>query len=450
VIDDQGRHVGKWGDRVRFSRRHGGIAYRPNEVLVFGEHGRAAAERRLGDRLARVHPLLYSRDARAPLFRVHGTFEPLALVEDLRLEGVVAQPNHVLFAHGCGCGCCCPPHPADRCGGIAGSPVYASPVYASPVYASPVYASPVYASPVYASPVYASPVYASTLQPTGHHRSSAVPADGPALPPLAPNAHPPVEPRVVVLDTGLASPPFRPAALGGLAAAPIDTDSPDEDHDGLLDPAAGHGSFIAGLILQLAPGCTITVDRVLSTMGDGDEASIVDQLAAIDPGTDLVNLSFGGYTIDGMYALEAAIRDLQANGRTVVVSSAGNDAVCRPTYPAVIPGVIGVGALGPDGPARFSNYGPWVRACAPGVDLTSTFFTGFNGAETSTGGAPDPDLFDGWAVWSGTSFSAPVVVAALARHMQWFGGTAVDAVARVIDAPGLLRIPDLGTVVNLA
>ncbi|HEU4701597.1 MAG TPA: D-alanyl-D-alanine carboxypeptidase, partial [Conexibacter sp.] len=31
--------------------------------------------------------------------------------------------------------------------------------------------------------------------------------------------------------------------------------------------------------------------------------------------------------------------------------------------------VLGVGALDDDGPAWFTNHGPWVQACAPGVDV---------------------------------------------------------------------------------
>jgi subtilisin family serine protease len=218
-----------------------------------------------------------------------------------------------------------------------------------------------------------------------------------------------------------------------------------------LDPAAGHGTFIAGLVDQVAPGCDITVHRVLSTFGDGDEAGIVDCLDALvidDPHHTIVNLSFGGYVLDHPYALARAIRHLQATG-VVVVSSAGNDATCRPTFPAALPGVVGVGAIGPNGPAPFTNYGPWVRACAPGVDLLSTFFDHWNGSDPTGANGQDPDAFVGWALWSGTSFAAPVVVGALARVMVEAGCTAREAVTRVVDAPALMRIPNLGTVVNV-
>jgi hypothetical protein len=53
-------------------------------------------------------------------------------------------------------------------------------------------------------------------------------------------------------------------------------------------------------------------------------------------------------------------------------------------------------------------------------------------------------------MWSGTSFSAPIVAAAIVREMTRGGGTARDAADRLLRAPGLLRLPDLGVVVNLA
>ncbi|MEY2402927.1 MAG: hypothetical protein QOD38_478 [Acidimicrobiaceae bacterium] len=451
-----------WAGRVAFASGPEPFAYVPGEVVVGGRRGRDIASELFGSRLDDIEPVFPSREEGAGQFFVMRTNEELdaiTVVHDLRLEGVVAQPNHVLFAHG---DCCCGVHPADRGQGCVGaspvyaspvyaspvyaSPVYASPVYASPVYASPVYASPVYASPVYASPVYASPVYASDLQATGKHHSSARPAAGPgAVVRTAPAGA--YRPRVTVLDTGLARDGLRPQSLDGVLHQGASwQEGPDDDGDQYLDPAAGHGTFISFLIDTLCPGCDITADRVLTNYGEGNEVAIARRIDEAD--TDLLNLSFGGYAMEHMNVLAAAVRGAQVRG-TVVVASAGNDGTCRATFPAALPGVIGVAAIGPSGPARFSNYGPWVRACAPGVDMVSGFFTVFDGAGPAPAGGTDPDNFAGWARWSGTSFSAPVVVAALARELQ-HGLTSAQAVSRVIDAPGLLRLADMGTVVNLA
>src|SRR4029453_4295642 len=83
---------------------------------------------------------------------------------------------------------------------------------------------------------------------------------------------------VVVLDTGLALPAFHSTALGALlpllSSTPNDGDQPDDDGGLDLDPAAGHGTFIAGLIQQVAPGTSVLLRRVLHAEGDGDEVQI--------------------------------------------------------------------------------------------------------------------------------------------------------------------------------
>ena len=448
--DTRSRPSGKWTERVAFSddSPEGPFAYAPGVVLTTNPSEALKAAGGLPD----------NQSARAR--RTLGLFtelvdvaDPIALVRELRLLGIVAQPDHVFFAH---CGPCCPPHPATACApGAAASPVYATPVYATPVYATPVYATPVYATPVYATPVYATP--ASPVRRTGVRRSSARPIPADADTSLASEAagHAAADgaPLVIVLDTGLAGtmPPPALERLSVTKATALDVDAPDEDGNDLLDPASGHGTFIAGIVKQVAPGSRVVLHRVLSTMGDGHESNIVECLTSMpipDPQRTVVNLSFGGPVLEQAFAMEWAIRKLQARG-VVVVASAGNDGSCRPAYPAAFPGVVSVGAVGPNGPAPFSNYGPWVRACAPGVNLMSTFFKGYDGNEPPGPTGVNPDAFDGWALWSGTSFAGPVVAGALARTILLENCTAAEAVKRVIDEPALMRIPNLGTVINV-
>jgi subtilisin family serine protease len=248
---------------------------------------------------------------------------------------------------------------------------------------------------------------------------------------------------------GIAQTLYEMALVGG------DPDVPDAaPQDGFVDSCAGHGTFIAGVIAQHAPGCRIEVRSLADPSGAVSEAEVMAEVMAEankDPECrpDYLNLSFGGRSWDGsaMAGLQAAISSAQLAG-IVIVASAGNDGECHPTYPAALPGVVSVGAIGPDGPAEFTNYGPWVRCCAPGVDVVSTFFTDFDGL-TSAGVGGDPDRFEGWACWSGTSFSAPAVVGALIREQLLTDCSPQQAVERLIDAPGLLRIPGLGTVVNI-
>jgi hypothetical protein len=490
--EELGNLHGPWEGRVAVADGPAGYAHRPGAVIVHGPDALASALAMLG---------LSEGEATVPLGMDTLGFQVIEhqslrgreawLVAELALRGFRSSLDHVMFADSSAWSCCC-----GGCGDGQpfASPVYASPVYASPVYASPVYASglyastthasPVYASPVYASPVYASPVYASGYRRTGRRTNSARPAEaGDAwhVPPAwAEAAH---GPNVLVLDTGLAweapNPEKQPPMIPEIPAylerlgrpARWDVDWPDGPpagpSDGQLDPAAGHGTFVAGLIERLAPGCQLGVGKVLSGFGDGREWLIGLRLLWISAfgfpirGPDgqeryrvsldhaVVNLSFSGYASWDMLFLGAVIRYLQDLHGAVFVASAGNDGSCRPTFPAAFPGVIGVGGLGPSGPAGFSNHGPWVRACAPAMDLVSCTFRDWNGPIEPLPGSPDPDHFKGWARWSGTSFAAPIVAGAIAREMVLSGSTARDAAARVVDAPWLLRLPGLGTVVNL-
>jgi len=380
------------------------------------------------------------------------------VVIQMRRLGFSVDPNHVLFVHGgstghgsCGYSCTC-----GRAGSMEANPLFASSVAANPLFASSVAANPLFASSVAANPLFASPLFASNYQRSGEQPSSARPAMPPKDLPVA--VLPSGVARAFILDTGLASdlPPFLDVG-NHPGTAPGDRDHADESGDGFLDPASGHGTFIAGILEQFAPEQDVRVARVLSTFGDGDVATIagrLDELRTSNLINDqtVINLSFGGYTDDDMPTLEVAIKLVQAAG-AVVVASAGNDGVCRPTYPACLPGVISVGSIEPNGRAYYSNHGDWVRACAPGTDLTSAFFKKYNGGMPGVPDTEPPidaDLYQEWATWTGTSFAAPVVTAALMRHIALTGGTAEEAVAYVIDNPSLLRYPGLGTVVNLA
>jgi len=288
--------------------------------------------------------------------------------------------------------------------------------------------------------------------------------------------------NVLVIDTGV-NPSIKPAGSASskysasanearlqLAAVTSESDPDpwDDDHNRLLDPFSGHGTFIAGLIARLAPGASITVDGQMTSYGDTDDAVLAKALIhrfaeAKTPPYDIVSMSFSGYSEDDdpPIALSQAIAHIQSKYRTdedleppyefigervVFVAAAGNDSSCRPTWPATFESVISVGALGSNGPAPFTNYGPWVQACAPGVDIISTFFDLTDAQAREDGGD-----FDGWAQWSGTSFSAPIVAAEIAWEWMTRGRVgAVGATATwVLQRKALYRYPWLGAVVNV-
>lgn len=276
-------------------------------------------------------------------------------------------------------------------------------------------------------------------------------------------------PRVLVLDTGirtvsptdltLENPALQesvkldPATFIALPPPAIDDEDEIDDDEVFsagherLDFEAGHGTFVAGIIRQVCPDADIYIGGVLSSFGDGDVLGLLARLeTALDNHKepfDFVVMALGAYMEAGdVGLLERALRRLIPR-RTLVVSAAGNQASSRPYYPAALDDVIGVGALGEDGRAWFSNFGGWVDACAPGIDVVSTFFMDWD--EKSDQGVAH---YRGWARWSGTSFSAPKVVGVLAQEMYLTQCSARTAWTRLSDYR-LLRVPDLGTVFNV-
>jgi hypothetical protein len=229
----------------------------------------------------------------------------------------------------------------------------------------------------------------------------------------------------------------------------------------------GHGVFIAGIVRQVVPDAQVLSVRIMHSDGivyEGDLICalrlLVDRVAAAtaDGGdmtqmVDVLSLSFGYFSetrADEIYTsgLWEVLDTLLGMG-VAVTASAGNYATNRRCYPAAFSDrtptqnpaapLISVGALNPNGSkAAFSDDGSWVRAWATGAAMVSTFPGELNGsrepqirslalpANQALAGqavrgdreALDPDDYsDGFAVWSGTSFSAPLVAAALARAL---------------------------------
>ncbi len=240
---------------------------------------------------------------------------------------------------------------------------------------------------------------------------------------------------VAVLDTGIAKVPFP------VDARPQDAEDPDSDHDRQRDPPGGHGTHVAGLVAAIAPGAKIVARRILTGVaGVASDLTVADAL--LDSAqADIVNCSFSGPALDDDQVPIVVERALRKIGRsTVVVACAGNQGVSRPQWPAAAKGVIAVGAIfdaGNGARPDFSNFGPWVDCCAPGVDVQSTFLYDFG--------------FEGFASWSGTSMACPQVVGALAAIASRPGvGNVRDAVQRLIADPGRPHFAQLGTIVDPA
>jgi hypothetical protein len=460
--------------------------YRANQVIAFGE---GALEFIVENFRGEEHGL--DESARAVVAR--SGLPPISLLTDLsedapevvraaRVRGHRVQPNHVFFAHGC-CNCdpCCRGEhgewPED---GLTGNPLRFN--ADGLLKANPLRFNPLRFNPLRFNLLVGDPLRFNSETMT----TTAVPAAEPENLPAAAD----VDVRVWVLDTGLGTHAVAAGpvpiwedgdVLGTGPGADVrtewlgnranvnghETDHPDlfpggvPPADGFIDPAAGHGSFIAGIIEQLQPGCELWVSRVMGENGDVSESDVfyeVTRLIGENPGglnRTILNLSFGGELSGSCSALEEAVK-MALQRDIVVVASAGNEASCEPSYPAAFDGVISVGALDDGAPAEFTNYGSWVTACAEGVDLVSTFLKADGDFPLTfvwpPGVAFDPDNFEasgGWARWSGTSFAAPVVAATIAQELakdpQLTGrDAAMEVLARNAEVPclGVPVIPD--------
>lgn len=225
--------------------------------------------------------------------------------------------------------------------------------------------------------------------------------------------------------------PWQPTTvLTNTADEPITTNTVSND----INSAYGHGTFIAGIIHQHAPDAEVVMMRVLRSDNVAYEGDVLVGLALLPKDVDIVVLSLGYYSESvnaALYtsAMTMTIAALVKRG-VQVVAAAGNDSTTRPFYPAALSRlelVRAVGALNPNGTrAWFSNQGAYVTDWKPGACVISTYpsVAGSGGVTRQVKGddfireTVDPDDYsNGFAMWSGTSFAAPMLAAELARDM---------------------------------
>jgi hypothetical protein len=304
----------------------------------------------------------------------------------------------------------------------------------------------------------------------------------------APPAH--RRPRVLVIDTGLVA-DYEALELGdGIQGAGRDRRTETGAHGDVTDfirEYVGHGTFITGLLKAVAPTADVYVSNALPKPGAAFEDDFADSLfAAIawfqdrlppdecDAWPDIISLSAGttlyydsqnpppGHD-NGLLALKTFMETLNEKP-TLLVAAAGNNSSSIRFHPAALAerpefsdAVLSVGALREDpddGRACFSDFGPWVKAFAPGERLV----TGFSGAprrlqyqhatfdqcqflppsdnylctcqapkhDGALSHTPPTPLPEGSvadfktthrARWSGTSFATPIVAGYVAQRM---------------------------------
>lgn len=189
----------------------------------------------------------------------------------------------------------------------------------------------------------------------------------------------------------------------------------------------GHGTMVAGAIRLVAPNARILPIRAFNQDGTGRLYHVVRAIhEARARGARVVNLSLN--TLQPSPELSATAEEVSNLG-TILVASTGNDGLTNiPSYPASIPRVTGVAAIGPNNVRSiFSNAGPdltWVAA--PGEALYLPF--------------PGNRFAGGW----GTSFSAPLVAGLAAKIVAQNPNATYSDLQSALGRSTPLNDPNLG------
>lgn len=235
---------------------------------------------------------------------------------------------------------------------------------------------------------------------------------------------------IALLDSGVdvTHPMLQGALLPGHDLVDGDGDAAEQGRD--TDLIFGHGTAVAGILRQVAPGARILPLRVLGPDGSGKAADVARAIRlAVDSGARIINLSVAAPVASE--GVRAALQYAASRG-VLVVAASGNDGASQPQAPAAALGGkdrlgqfgLSVTAVNPQGELpHWSNRGGEVRA--PGVGLQTAY--------------PGDRLVTA----SGSSFSAPVVSGALALALAE-GRDARALAARLssghlLDAAALLR-----------
>ncbi|MCC5943890.1 MAG: S8 family peptidase [Bernardetiaceae bacterium] len=162
---------------------------------------------------------------------------------------------------------------------------------------------------------------------------------------------------------------------------------------GCSNAAVDNGIGIAGVGFN----CRVLATKHSSDQGtrDGIIRGYQGLLYMAEQGADVINASWGGYGRDP--SLQDIINLIVFNYDAVIVTSAGNDATNRNSYPGSFNYLLCVGSTTRnDVVSSFSNYGDYVDIMAPGSGIFTT--------EHSEGAM--------YGNTQGTSFSSPITAGA--------------------------------------
>jgi hypothetical protein len=231
--------------------------------------------------------------------------------------------------------------------------------------------------------------------------------------------------RVAILDNGLS--PKQPALWAKVDASynAVEVGKPaydqpmkqDSNRNGKYDEALGHGTMVAGIIDQIAPNTRFVIARVSDSDGNASGWTLIKGLAfAVTSKAEVANVSLG--TLAQVAAL-SDVMDWCEQNRLLVVAAIGNNGIKGACYPARISKVVCVTGLEQDNTkAAFSNWESSADVAAPAVGFASQFWDGT------------------LAVWSGTSFAAPVVTASIADCLRRLSGSSPATLRKALEASG--------------
>lgn len=235
-------------------------------------------------------------------------------------------------------------------------------------------------------------------------------------------------PLVAIIDTGafLNHRELRgridPASYDFVSEDNVPLDRPDgldNDGDGLTDEATGHGTHVAGLMAAVSPDSRLMILRVLNSDGVGTAYDVARAIEyAATHGARVINLSLG--MLQEVWMVYEALKFAE-DRNCVVIASAGNWGASYPDeYPASSNRVLAIAASDSlDRAASFTSYSNDVALSAPGTGIRSAFWNG------------------GYAIWSGTSMSAPLVAGGAALllqlHPNWTREQVLARLAATVD-----------------
>jgi subtilisin family serine protease len=208
-----------------------------------------------------------------------------------------------------------------------------------------------------------------------------------------------------IIDTGIL---YSHSEFGGRATKGYDAVTAG----GTAQDCNGHGTHVSGTVggatYGVAKSVKLVAVRVLDCSGSGTWSGVIagmDWVTANHSGPSVANMSLGGGANTSVD--DAAARMIASGVATGIAAGNGNKGgrqqdACS-SSPARVPSAMTIGATDKtDTKASWSNYGSCVDFFAPGVGITSSWYTSNTATNTI----------------SGTSMATPHVVGVAALYLQ--------------------------------